>query len=79
MCCGPRLSVAVRDRGPEKVLREADGSVKLVVVRPHTDGKVFASGVAPQNRTVRAGRSRRTQARGTTVHFASLMVRTLGS
>ena len=26
----------------EKVLREADGSVKLVVVRPHTDGKVFA-------------------------------------
>ena len=28
----------------EKVLREADGSVKLVVVRPHTDGKVFAPG-----------------------------------
>ena len=26
----------------EKVLREADGSVKLVVVRPHTDGQVFA-------------------------------------
>ena len=26
----------------EKVLREADGSVKLVKVRPHTDGKVFA-------------------------------------
>ena len=26
----------------EKVLREADGSVKLVAVRPHTDGKVFA-------------------------------------
>ena len=26
----------------ERVLREADGSVKLVVVRPHTDGKVFA-------------------------------------
>ena len=26
----------------EKVLREADGSVKLVVVRPHTDGMVFA-------------------------------------
>ena len=26
----------------EKVLREADGSVKLVVVRLHTDGKVFA-------------------------------------
>ena len=40
----------------EKVLREADGSVKLVVVRPHTDGKVFAPG-APQNRTVRGGRS----------------------
>ena len=31
----------------EKVLREADGSVKLVVVRPRTDGKVFARG-APQ-------------------------------
>ena len=27
----------------EKVLREADGSVKLVAVKPHTDGKVFAS------------------------------------
>ena len=39
----------------EKVLREADGSVKLVVVRPHTDGKVFAPGL--KNRTVRAGRS----------------------
>ena len=32
----------------EKVLREADGSVKLVVVRPHTDGKVFATGLRPQ-------------------------------
>ena len=30
----------------EKVLREADGSVKLVVVRPHTGGKVFAPGSA---------------------------------
>ena len=30
----------------EKVLQEADGSVKLVVVRPHTDGKVFAPGSA---------------------------------
>ena len=30
----------------EKVLREADGSVKLVEVRPHTDGKVFAPGCA---------------------------------
>ena len=30
----------------EKVLRETDGSVKLVVVRPHTDGKVFAPGCA---------------------------------
>ena len=30
----------------EKVFREADGSVKLVVVRPHTDGKVFAPGCA---------------------------------
>ena len=39
----------------EKVLREADGSVKLVVVRPHTDGKVFAPGCASKNRTVSAG------------------------
>ena len=39
----------------EKVLREADGSVKVVVVRPHTDGKVFAPGCACKNRTVRAG------------------------
>ena len=30
----------------EKVLREADGSVKLVEVRPHADGKVFAPGCA---------------------------------
>ena len=30
----------------EKELREADGSVKLVVVRPHTDAKVFAPGCA---------------------------------
>ena len=30
----------------EKVLREADGSMKLVAVRPHTDGKVFAPGCA---------------------------------
>ena len=30
----------------EKVSREADGSVKLVVVRPHTDGKVVAPGCA---------------------------------
>ena len=33
----------------EKVLREADGSVKLVEVRPHTDGKVFAPGCASKN------------------------------
>ena len=30
----------------ERVLREADGSVKLVVVRPHADGKVYTSGRA---------------------------------
>ena len=30
----------------EKVLRGADGFVELVVVRPHTDGKVFAPGCA---------------------------------
>ena len=29
-----------------KVLREAAGSVELVVVRPHADGKVFALGCA---------------------------------
>ena len=28
------------------MLRAADRSVKLVVVRPHTDGKVFAPGCA---------------------------------
>ena len=28
----------------EKVLREADGPVELVVVRPRADGKVFAPG-----------------------------------
>ena len=32
----------------EKVLREADGSVKLVVVRPHTDGKVVSPRGASQ-------------------------------
>ena len=30
----------------EKVLREADGSVKLVVIRPRADGKVIALGCA---------------------------------
>ena len=30
----------------EKVLREAEGPVKLVVVRPHTDGKLFVPGCA---------------------------------
>ena len=34
----------------EKVLRESDWSVKLVVVRPHTDGKLFALGCASKNR-----------------------------
>ena len=34
----------------KKVLREADGSVKLVVVRPHTDGKLFAQGCASKTR-----------------------------
>ena len=47
----------------EKVFREGDGSVKLVAVRPHTDGKVFAPGCASRtDRTVRAGGARRTQA-----------------
>ena len=38
----------------EKVLREADGSVELLVVRPHADGKVFAPGVRVESRTVKA-------------------------
>ena len=38
----------------EKVLREADGSVKLVVVRPHTDGKGVRPGVRLKSLTVRA-------------------------
>ena len=41
------------------MLREADGSVKLVVTRPHTDGKVFAPGCASKNRTVRAEEHKR--------------------
>ena len=46
----------------EKVLREADGSVKLVVVRPHTDGKVIAPGCASKSgRESRRG-ARRSQA-----------------
>ena len=57
----------------EKVLREADGSVKLVVVRPHTDGERCSPRGAPQNRTVRAGRSPKNTSAGATVHFASLM------
>ena len=61
----------------EKVLREADGSVKLVVVRPHTDGKVFAPGCASKPDGESRGGARRTQAEarmsGATVHVASLM------
>ena len=39
-------SPAGRTRTLKRCLREADGPVKLVVVRPHTDGKVFALGCA---------------------------------
>ena len=46
----------------EKVLREADGSVKLIVVRPHTDGKVFAPGCASRTGRSEPGGARRTQA-----------------
>ena len=35
----------------EKVLREADGSVELVVVRPHADGKLFAPWVLLESRS----------------------------
>ena len=41
----------------EKVLREADGSVKLVVVKTAHGWKGFRPGVRLKNRTVRAGRS----------------------
>ena len=41
----------------EKVLREADGSVELVVVRPHADGKVIAPGcVSKPSRSWREAR-----------------------
>ena len=56
VCCGPPSSaVAVRDRGAlKRCLREAGGPVKLVAVRPHTDGKVFVRpGVRLKSRTVR--------------------------
>ena len=54
----------------ENVLREADGSVKLVVVRPHTDGKVFAPGCASKL----DGESREEpEEHKRAVHFASLM------
>ena len=33
----------------EKVLREADGSVELVVVRPHADCKVIAPGCSSKS------------------------------
>ena len=46
----------------EKVLREADGSVELVVVRPHADGKVFAPGCASKAGLVSRRGARRTQA-----------------
>ena len=50
----------------EKVLREADGPVKLVVVRPHTDGKVFAPGCASKAGLVKLARSpKNTSARTT--------------
>ena len=35
----------------EKVLRKADGSVELVVVRSHADGKLFAPGVRLESRS----------------------------
>ena len=57
----------------EKVLRVADGSVKLVVVRPHTDGKVFAPGCASKPDGDEPVRSPKNTSAGATVHFASLM------
>ena len=42
--CGSDASNKIKTR--LACIREADGSVKLVVVRPHTDGKVFAKGCA---------------------------------
>ena len=40
------LPSVIVDVDTEKVLREADGPVELVVVRPHADGKVFVPGCA---------------------------------
>ena len=45
-CAAPARALPSLIVDTEKVLREADGSVKLVAVRPHTDGKVFAPGCA---------------------------------
>ena len=42
----PYPSVASVIVDTEKVSREADGSVELVVVRPHADGKVLVPGCA---------------------------------
>ena len=56
MCCGPlpeRLPSVIVDT--EKVLREADGSVKLVVARPHTGWNGVRPWVRLDKRTVRAG------------------------
>ena len=58
----PRALPSVIVDTEKKVLREADGSVKLVVVRPHTDGKVIAPGCASKSgRESRRG-ARRSQA-----------------
>ena len=46
----------------EKVLREADGSVKLVAVRPHTGGKVIAPGCASKSGRVSRRGAQRSQA-----------------
>ena len=50
----PHPSVAVRDRGHCKGVA-GSGSVELVVVRPHADGKVFVPGCASKAGLVRAG------------------------
>ena len=63
VCCGPlfrALPSVIVDT--EKVLREADGSVELVVVRPHADGKVFAPECASKAGLVGRWGARRTQA-----------------
>ena len=77
VCCSPlsrALPSVIVDT--EKVLREADGSVELVVVRPHADGKVIALG-APRNRA-EAGEEPEDHKRHAKVYDRTVQYRSLG-